>query len=88
VALTIPLHAFLGLALLARDQPLAGYPVDGIHTGAAILWLAGDLLAVVVLAIVVRDWIAEDARAAAREDRAVTGSREPPSARWPDRSPG
>jgi putative membrane protein len=72
VALTVPLHAILGLTLLARHRPLAGYAVDDLHAGAALLWISGDLLSVAVLAIVVAQWMGEDRRVAAREDRRST----------------
>lgn len=69
VGLAIPLHAFLGLSLLVRSEPLAGQTLAGTHLGGGIMWAAGDLVATGVLALVVRDWVREDGRQARREDR-------------------
>lgn len=74
VGLAIPLHAFVGLALLARSEPLYGQDLAGTHAGAGLLWIAGDVLSTLVLGAVVVDWIREDGRVAAREDRAQLGA--------------
>ncbi len=71
VGLAIPLHAFVGLSLLARREPLYGQDLAGTHLGAGVLWAAGDLVATLVLAVVVVQWMAEDRQAARREDRAM-----------------
>src|SRR5690606_33178271 len=70
VGLVIPLHAFLGLALMQAEAPLPGHTAADVAAGAALMWAAGDLLAIGVLTVVVADWIRADARTAAREDRA------------------
>jgi putative copper resistance protein D len=74
VALVVPLHALLGLTLLAHQGPLAGYAADDLHRGAALLWIAGDLVAVAVLGVVVARWMVDEAREAAREDRRLEAS--------------
>ncbi len=83
VGLQLPAHAFLALALISGTKPIAGYwyvtttgrDVATILTdqklGAAIMWIAGDFLSVVWIGIIVMQWVREDERAQAREDRAV-----------------
>lgn len=71
VGFAIPLHAFVGLSLLGRREPLYGQDLAGTHAGAAVLWIAGDIVTTLVLAAVIGAWIRDDARLAAREDRAV-----------------
>lgn len=81
VLLAVPFHAFVGLAMLGADRPLA----DGFYAEAArdwgpsviedqraaagILWASGDLLGLVVAAVVFVSWVAADERAATRADR-------------------
>ena len=71
VLLAVPFHAFLGLALLAGTVPLAGawYAEVGLSTaealgeqraGAAVMWLVGDLMALVLSFIVARQWWAAE----------------------------
>lgn len=78
VALAIPLHAFVGLSLLARREPLYGQDLAGTHLGAGILWVAGELVATLVLGAVVVQWIRDDARVAAHEDRLLAAVAQPP----------
>jgi putative copper resistance protein D len=63
VFLAIPFHAFLGIALLSGDDPAR-------RTGGGIIWSSGDVLAIVMLAVVAARWMAADERQAVREDRA------------------
>lgn len=74
VVMTIPFHAFLGLAILSTSSPLSPMAgADGLadqRLGAAIMWAGGDVVVVVVGLAVVTQWIREDERVAAREDRA------------------
>lgn len=81
VGLSLPAHAFLALALLSAATPLAldWYLVATDHTaneilrdqkrGAAIMWIASDLLAISVVGIVATQWAKADKRDAKREDR-------------------
>lgn len=81
VGLTLPAHAFLALALLSATVPLAStwYLATTAHNmgqllrdqkvGAAVMWIAGDLLAITCVGIVAIQWANEDERVAAREDR-------------------
>lgn len=71
VLLAVPFHAFLGLALLAGTAPLAGawYAEVGLSTaealgeqraGAAVMWMVGDLMALVLTYLVARQWWAAE----------------------------
>ena len=81
VFLVLPLHAFLAVAILGTDQVLAADfyaevgrtwgqgPLADQRTGAAMLWLLGDVLALVAGAVVVARWVGAERRATIRLDR-------------------
>lgn len=82
VVLTVPFHAFLGLALLSTAQPLAaevygtaGNRPPGIdlladqHAGATVMWLIGDLIGLIAGGIVAVQWYRSEQRQARRIDR-------------------
>jgi putative copper resistance protein D len=73
VLLAVPVHAFLGLALLSSRQPLGDGPwsMSDQRAGVALLWGVGELLALGAAAVVFVQWAAADERAAARADRAA-----------------
>ena len=103
VLLTVPVHAVAGLALMSGSTVLAGdwyadldrtwgsSPVADQH-GGALLWLAGDLLTLLLAGIVMASWMQHEDRVARRLDRlgpvgARPGvspvlSRHRPLARW------
>lgn len=81
VALTIPLHAILGLVLQAgADDPLAADEYGRVvrdwggslaadqRTGAGVLWGLGEVWGVVLVVIVAAGWMGAEARRQARED--------------------
>jgi putative copper resistance protein D len=81
VALTIPVHALLGLAIQAgADDPLAadeygrvvrdwgGSLASDQRTGAGVLWGLGELWGVVLVIVVAAGWMKVEARRQARED--------------------
>jgi putative copper resistance protein D len=82
VLLTVPFHAFLGLALLTGDQPLAeDYYVETIRppsasamtdqrTGAGIMWAVGDAIGLIAGTVVLAQWMAHEDRANRRVDDA------------------
>ena len=77
VLVAVPFHAFLGVALLTTAQPIAPktYPSLGDqHAAAGVLWASGELLTLVVAAIVFAQWWAADQRASVRLDRQLTAS--------------
>ncbi|MCU1498891.1 MAG: copper resistance domain protein [Acidimicrobiales bacterium] len=68
----VPFHAFLGVAMLSAEAPLApeAYPsLADQRTAAGLLWGMGELFTLAVAAVVVRRWYLADERAAARFDR-------------------
>ena len=72
VLAAVPFHAFLGVAMLSADRPLvpAFYPsLADQRAAAGILWMSGELLTLVVAAIVFTRWAAADRREGVRLDR-------------------
>jgi putative copper resistance protein D len=82
VLLTVPFHAFLGLALYMGDQPIAAdyYAdvarpagsdiLDDQHTGAGVMWIVGDVIGLVAGTVVLAQWMAHEDRANRRSDDA------------------
>jgi cytochrome c oxidase assembly factor CtaG len=81
VLLTVPFHAFLGIALLTGSTPLAGdwyanardwgvAPLTDQRTGAAIMWALGDAIGLTAGAVVLAQWMAHEDRATRRAERA------------------
>ncbi len=80
VLLTIPFHSFLALALMSGTEPIAAdhyaaiaqptavSAMDDQRMGAGIMWVAGDILGLVVAGVVVIQWMAHEDRAARRRD--------------------
>jgi putative copper resistance protein D len=83
LALTLPFHAFLGIAIMSVDDSGRGLiaashylPLRGVHgavfqqqVGGGALWASGDLVGVLFLAVVLTQWMRASEREAAREDR-------------------
>jgi putative copper resistance protein D len=97
VALTVPFHAFLGLALLSTAEPLAsavyGTAADrppGIdlladqRAGATVMWLIGDLIGLVAGGIVAVQWFRHEQRQTRRLDRELDAADVAASARERD----
>jgi len=74
VALTLPTHALLGLAVLSMEQATLGVAGGGVDAltdqrrGAVVMWLAGDLIATAMLAAAFPRWLNAERRRARRED--------------------
>ncbi len=78
---TMPLHAFLGVAIMGSSTLIAGdwyaefdrswgpTPERDQEIGGGILWATGDLVALVVLAALFVQWAQASGREARREDR-------------------
>jgi cytochrome c oxidase assembly factor CtaG len=82
VLLVIPLHAFLGMALLAESSPLvddAPWSLADQRLGAGIVWASGDVLAAGAAVVVFVQWANAEQRAGERADRrsAEMGERSP-----------
>lgn len=81
VAMTVPLHALLGLALQAgADRPLGAEVYGAVdrtwgaslasdqRTAAGVLWGVGELWGVLLVVLVAVSWMAADARRQAHDD--------------------
>jgi cytochrome c oxidase assembly factor CtaG len=81
VFVTMPFHAFLGVAILSQSTVIAGdyylslhrswgpTPLQDQHMAGSVLWATGDIVALVVLAALFVQWARDSEREAAREDR-------------------
>ena len=80
VALTMPLQAFIGLALYSTDRVLYDHystlqrtwgptPLEDQQLAGVVMWVGGELLTVAVLAAVIVAWMGHEERLAAKEDR-------------------
>jgi putative copper resistance protein D len=90
VALTVPVHAVLGIALLAREDVIVGAWYlgrrDGLgdqllldqRLGAGLLWAAGELYGVALAALVLTQWMHQSEREARRHDRLLDALAGPP----------
>jgi putative copper resistance protein D len=78
---TLPFHAFLGVTIMTMQGVIASdwyfglnrdwspSPADDQRTAGGILWGAGDLVALVIFAVLFAQWVRQSQREAAREDR-------------------
>jgi cytochrome c oxidase assembly factor CtaG len=69
----VPFHAVVGLALISASSPVApeAYPdLDDQRVAAGLFWGAGEILTLVVAALLVRQWWVVEQRAARRDDLA------------------
>jgi putative copper resistance protein D len=80
MVLMVPFHTVLGLTIMQSTLLLAGdwYPSLGLawtdpaadqRLAGGILWAGGELVSVLVLGVLVRQWIVASEREAARVDR-------------------
>jgi putative copper resistance protein D len=81
--LTLPFHAFLGVTIMGQTDLIGGswYPAlhgslpwlpaphDDQHLAGGILWGAGDLVAVLLVAVLFAQWVRSSMAEARREDR-------------------
>lgn len=80
VVSTLPFHAILGLAIYTMNDLIAGdyypnlgltwlNPLDDQHVAGGLLWSSGELVGLVMLAVVGVQWMRASEREAVREDR-------------------
>jgi putative copper resistance protein D len=80
IALTMPLQAFIGLALYSSDRVLYQHyatlqrtwgptPLEDQQLAGVVMWVGGELVAVAALAAVIVAWMGHEERLAAKEDR-------------------
>ena len=81
--LTLPFHAFLGVTIMNQEELIGGEhylalqdqlawlpdPHDDQHLAGGILWGSGDLIAVVLFAVLFAQWVRASMAEAKREDR-------------------
>lgn len=70
----LPLQSFLGLALYSSTQPLyAQYPdLSDQRLGALVMWVGGDFVFVLAVALTAAGWMRADRAEALRADRALS----------------
>jgi putative copper resistance protein D len=78
---TLPFHAFLGVTILSMDELIASdwyssldrhwppTPIDDQHIAGSILWGSGDVVGLVIFAVLFVQWVRASQREAEREDR-------------------
>jgi len=65
----VPFHAVVGVALISTPAPLwSAHTLADQQTGGGVMMLGGDLLTVVILAVVFAQWASAEERAAVRLD--------------------
>jgi cytochrome c oxidase assembly factor CtaG len=85
VVLTLPFHAFLGVTIMSQQDLIGGHWYPALHDGpmgawlpdpaadqhlaGGILWGSGDLIAIVLFAVLFTQWVRSSMKEAAREDR-------------------
>jgi len=85
VVLTLPFHAFLGVAIMSQDSlighdwypslhhgPMGAWlpdPLADQHLAGGILWGSGDLIGLVFFGVLFAQWVRASMKEAAREDR-------------------
>ena len=85
IVLTLPFHAFLGVTIMGQEALLGGDwypslhdgpmgswlpdPLDDQHLAGGILWSAGDLIGLVLFAVLFTQWVRSSMKEATREDR-------------------
>jgi putative copper resistance protein D len=79
--LTMPFHAWLGVAImsmntliasdwyLGMDRTWGASPLSDQKTAGGILWSSGDIIGLIVFAALFRGWVRDSEREARREDR-------------------
>jgi cytochrome c oxidase assembly factor CtaG len=78
---TLPFHAFLGVTVMSMTTLIAGDWYTSLHLGwgptpaedqqlaGGLLWASGDVVGLVLLAVLFAQWVRHSQREAAREDR-------------------
>ncbi len=78
---TLPFHAFLGVTIMSQNDLIASdwytslhrdwppTPLDDQHIAGSILWGSGDLVGLVIFAVLFVQWVRSSQREAEREDR-------------------
>jgi cytochrome c oxidase assembly factor CtaG len=80
---TLPFHAFLGVAIMGSQQLIAEQwylglnrtwgpsPLEDQRMAGGLLWASGDVVGLLVLAVLFRQWVRESEREARRVDRSL-----------------
>jgi len=85
VLLTLPFHAFLGVTIMSETTLLGGDwypslhagemgvwlpdPADDQHLAGGLLWSSGDLVGLVLFAVIFVQWVRSSMKEGEREDR-------------------
>ena len=86
VGVLVPVHAFIAVSLLSAAEPVSGDafvtlarawafdPMADQRTGAAILWIGGEVTTILAAVLVGRRWLGHQRRIAIRIDRELSGA--------------
>jgi putative copper resistance protein D len=78
---TLPFHAFLGVTIMSMNDLIAAdwyysldrhwppTPMDDQHIAGSLLWGSGDIVGLVIFAVLFAQWVRASQREAEREDR-------------------
>jgi putative copper resistance protein D len=81
LVLTLPFHAFLGVTIMNQEALIGGSwypslpmtwlpdPAADQHLAGGILWGSGDLVGLILVAVLFTQWVRSSMREAVREDR-------------------
>jgi putative membrane protein len=70
VAVAVPFHTILGMALISQKALLApGLTLGDQQAGAGLLWTAGEVMGVATMIVVGMQWMNAEEREAVRADR-------------------
>lgn len=75
VFLAIPFHGGVGIALVTSSTLVAStHTLADQRLGGAVMWIGGDVIAIVALLVVLAQWMEADRREAEREDRRLVAA--------------
>jgi putative copper resistance protein D len=81
--LALPFHTLLGMSLESQTTPIApGVSLSDLHTGGALMWVAGEATGLLCTLAVFVSWLRTDERAARRNDRVTEAADAVQLAHW------
>jgi hypothetical protein len=79
LAIGVPFEAFLGIAIMSQQAPIASmYTLSSTRAGGALLWAATEVATFTGMVPIVLQWVRADDRAGRRADDRATRARQAP----------